>query len=374
MSRINYFVLATFATGPGDFTDSHHGMYPEIRKQLNEYGTFDDIVASGVPQAQGAKAAIVFSKTADMYFDSFGTAGAAKRSLFVMLRHAQIATDVIVEEDMESGLINEYGLIFLSEAHVRESAAAALAQWVGNGGTLFGSVGMGMLNQFNDTSTALAQLYGIKHQAVFGTEVGPGTSEISFVKQDLQYVPVLDTATPTASFAAPDAAQNTTMLVLGEKAVLSLASPPSGADTLARFSDGSPAMFRRSHGQGAAIVVAFHLGFSYFHPALPKRPVARGSTDETFNHFVPTDFGVTARSLIEASTAHISGLQPVLAVQEKRLDIMVIAAAGKGTVIVSLVVFPRVRCPRSQTGCADGCELEPNAADPRPQAPSAVRL
>ena len=50
---------------------------------------------------------------------------------------------------------------------------------------------------------------------------------------------------------------------------------------------------------------------------------------------VPTDFGVTARSLIEASTAHISGLQPVLPVQEKRLDIMVIAAAGKGTVIVS---------------------------------------
>ena len=50
---------------------------------------------------------------------------------------------------------------------------------------------------------------------------------------------------------------------------------------------------------------------------------------------VPTDFGVTARSLVEASTAHISGLQPVLPVQEKRLDIMVIAAAGKGTVIVS---------------------------------------
>ena len=287
LRRINYFVLATFATGPGDFTDSHHGMYPEIHRQLNELGTFDDIVASGVPQAQGAKAAIVFSKTADMYFDSFGTAGAAKRSLFVTLRHAQIATDVIVEEDMESGLINEYGLIFLSEAHLRESAAAALVRWVAAGGTLFGSVGMGMLNQFNDTSTALAQLYGIKHQAVFGTEVGPGTSEISFVKQDLQYAPVLDTATPTASFESSDGeAQNTTMLVLGEKAVLSLASPPSGADTLARFSDGSPALFRRSHGEGAAIVAAFHLGFSYIHPALPKRPVARGSTDETFNHFV----------------------------------------------------------------------------------------
>ena len=59
---------------------------------------------------------------------------------------------------------------------------------------------------------------------------------------------------------------------------------------------------------------------------------------------VPTDFGVTARSLIEASTAHISGLQPVLAVQEKRLDIMVIAAAGKGTVIVSVHTYTLTLC------------------------------
>ena len=59
---------------------------------------------------------------------------------------------------------------------------------------------------------------------------------------------------------------------------------------------------------------------------------------------MPTDFGVTARSLIEASTAHISGLQPVLAVQEKRLDIMVIAAAGKGTVIVSVHTYTLTLC------------------------------
>jgi hypothetical protein len=182
---INYFVLATFATGPGDFTDSHHGMYPAIRRQLYEYGTFDDIVANGVPQAQGAKAAILFATTADMYYDAFGTPGAAKRALYVTIRHAQIALDVVTEDDIDSGLLNEYALLFVTDQHLRNTSAIALQQWVFQGGTLFGSVGMGLLNEFNETNAGLAELYGISHPyAILGTgEAGPGSGEISFVKQ-----------------------------------------------------------------------------------------------------------------------------------------------------------------------------------------------
>ena len=329
---IDYFVLQTFATGPGDFTDSHHGMYPAVQTQLNEYGMFDDIVARGVPQAQGAKASLVFSATEDMYWDAFGTPGAAKRALFVTIRHAQIALDVICEDDIESGLVNEYALVFLSAGHLREASATALVKWVAAGGTLFGSVSLGMLNEFNQTNTELASLYGIEEPfGIIGShQAGPGTGEISFVKQDLQYAETLDTVTVAA--AATSADGDTPLLALGEKAVLKLAAKPS-ATVFARFKDHSPALYRKPHGKGAAIVAAFHLGFAYFRPALPKRPVARGSTDETFNHFVPTAFGVAARSLIETTTSHIAALQPVLATPERRLDIMVIAAAGRGTVI-----------------------------------------
>ena len=112
----------------------------------------------------------------------------------------------------------------------------------------------------------LATLYGIQSHGIFGNEAGPGTQEVSFVKQDLQYVSPLGTVTAAGAKQAP-------MLALGETAVLGLAQKPAAADTLATFSDGSPALFRRSHGDGTAIVCAFHLGFSYFRPALPKRPV-----------------------------------------------------------------------------------------------------
>ena len=60
------------------------------------------------------------------------------------IRHAQIALDVICEDDIESGLANEYALIFLSAGHLRNAAASALTQWVAKGGTLFASVGMGV--------------------------------------------------------------------------------------------------------------------------------------------------------------------------------------------------------------------------------------
>jgi hypothetical protein len=40
-------------------------------------------------------------------------------------------------------------------------------------------------------------------------------------------------------------------------------------------------------------------GLAYFRPAMPKRPVARGNTDLTMNHFIPTDFAIGARELLE---------------------------------------------------------------------------
>jgi hypothetical protein len=75
-----------------------------------------------------------------MYLDDYGTSGAAKRAMYVMIRHAQIALDVIVEDDMTDGTIDEYALIFLNAAHITQAAGAKLVTWVDDGGLLFGSV------------------------------------------------------------------------------------------------------------------------------------------------------------------------------------------------------------------------------------------
>jgi len=64
------------------------------------------------------------------------------------------------------------------------------------------------------------------------------------------------------------------------------------------FNDGSPAITVNAVGQGAATYCAFLPGLSYFHGAIPLRPVDRGSTDDAMAHLIPTRFDPRADALI----------------------------------------------------------------------------
>eukprot|EP01050_Picozoa_sp_SAG11_P021956 SAG11_NODE_4024_length_2101_cov_1.093906_1_plen_157_part_10 len=79
-----------------------------------------------------------------------------------------------------------------------------------------------------------------------------------------------------------------------------LIRPPLPAKTLRRtwWAIGSPQ--RRQHGLGYAVYAGFYIGLSYFDPAIPKRPPCRGSTDQTYNHWIPTDFDVEERTLLSS--------------------------------------------------------------------------
>ena len=60
------------------------------------------------------------------------------------LLHAQLAVDVVVEDDIGATL-NSYKLIYLTDTHVTAKASTALASWVAAGGTLVATAGAGML-------------------------------------------------------------------------------------------------------------------------------------------------------------------------------------------------------------------------------------
>jgi hypothetical protein len=191
---INLFEFQTFATGAGDFCDGfggdmkHNGMYASVRKQNNELGMFDDILAAGVHNAAGVKTALLFSETADIYMDGYGTPGAEKRALYVALRHASIAIDVVIEDDVEDGTLNEYAVLYAAEAHMTQSSSERLAQWVHTGGTLFAAGGLLLLNETNQTNLVMASILGVESHAVLGREVGPGTEVRSFAQPTFPYV------------------------------------------------------------------------------------------------------------------------------------------------------------------------------------------
>lgn len=267
----------------------------------------------------------------DGLFAFAGTPGAEKRALYIALRHAQIALDVVVEDDVLDGTLNEYAVLYATAGHVTQACAEALVQWVGDGGTLFAAGGMALLNETNQTNLVLAGLFGIEQYSVFGREAGPGTQEISYIKQDLAYAKVLDRVTIVPDSEAVGVATAEELLVVGEKAILT--PDNSSRSTLGHFSDGSAALYSKVHGQGKVFVAAFPVGLAYFRPAMPFRPVARGNTDLTFNHWIPQNFSAGARAAAALPVAGVEGARPVLS-SEPRVDIGVVAAKGKGTAII----------------------------------------
>jgi hypothetical protein len=323
-----YVFAPSFSSPAGDYVDADGGTYQEVLKSTRELGNWDDILSKSKPHAAGVKVALLFSETGDIFLDSYGTAGAAKRALYISLVHSQLAMDVLTEEDLIDGSLNSYAVLYLTHTFVNDKASQAIAKWVKAGGRLVSTVSGGMRNQANATNPAIsAGLLGLTgdHSIYTGTRTGVD-ARVDFIKQDLAFAEVLDTV--QLAFTAGDAGGNITTVV-GEKAMV---TPPPDATTLATFSDGSPAAFSRNVGSGKVFFFAFHPGLSYFHPAIPKRPVARGSTDECFNHWVPTDFDAQARHLAALPTHGIVGAAPVLS-SEPRVDIGVLAAAKLGTVI-----------------------------------------
>jgi hypothetical protein len=76
------------------------------------------------------------------------------------------------------------------------------------------------------------------------------------------------------------------------------------------------------------VLAAFMPGLSYFHPALPRRPVDRSTTDESFNHFIPTAFATSTRDelLVSATGANrIVNATPTSA-SEQLVDMTVLVA------------------------------------------------
>ena len=163
--------------------------------------------------------------------------------------------------------------------------------------------GGGLLDEYNKTNVAMESLLGVQQSAMYSSAETYFNSTIFWTKQDLPYVPLLDTVKLTSSHRYWSIATNSTPLaVKGQKSIFSVNKTDPNIDILAIFSsDGFPAASRRKHGQGFAIYAGFYVGLSYFDSAIPRKPVCRGSTDASFNHWIPTEFNEDARMLLASA-------------------------------------------------------------------------
>jgi len=218
--------------------------------------------------------------------DNHAPFGAGKRTLYIAARHQQSPLDMVVEGDD----LSAYKTIYLTDRHVSGQATAALARWVENGGVLFATAGAGLRDQRDQPNEAMARLLGVHEEALEESK-----DRINREKEDLPYAAAMD------SVIAARGGGNA-MPVVGAKSGFTAAE---GAEITHHFADGGPAVAWRNVGKGRVAYCGFLPGLAYFKPAIPKRPLDRGTTDDAFAHFIPTAFETAAGELIGAAATSI---------------------------------------------------------------------
>lgn len=267
------------------YTENHvtgREMYAAVLRAMREMGLYEDIMQDGLRRS--AEVGLWFSETADIWGDNEQSFGAAKRALYTAILHQQIPLDFIVDQDAADGTLSQYKVLYLTDNHVSQAASLKIVEWVQNGGRLFATAGAGTLDEYNKPNSVLPELLGVSQTAL---DV-PADEQIGFLKEDLPFKKAIDTVSIEID------GKTSKLPVFGVRSRIVL----KGAEATATFADGTPAAATRKVGKGQVTYCAFLPSLSYFGPAIPLKPLDRGSTDDAMSHFIPTAFDSAADDLI----------------------------------------------------------------------------
>lgn len=289
MKIVNLFEFRPVQVAYTENHVDHPDMYKMILGSFRELGTFEDIVQDG--QIRAAEAALWFSETGDIWGDSRGSFAAAKRGLYIAIRQQQIPLDFVVEQDALDGTLSKYKVLYLTDAHVSTAASKKIADWVKAGGNLFATAGAGMFDELNRPNKVLRSVLGVEQTKL----EAPENAQIIWLKQDLPFTSRI------AGFSDLRADVVEDIPAFSIRSRIKLA----GAKAEWGFSDNEFALTKNVVGKGQTIYCAFLPSLTYFKPAIPKRPVDRGATDDSMVHFLPTEFDKRMANLVASPASEI---------------------------------------------------------------------
>lgn len=320
-------------------------MYASVLRCLRELGSYEDIVQSGT--VRPARTALWFSETADIWHDNAHSFGEAKRALYVAILNQQLPLDFLVEQDAANGTLGQYDVLYLTDNHVSRAASAKIADWVKNGGRLFATAGAGMFDELNQPNKMLGELLGVNQTEL----LTPADQQVGFIKQDLNFVQPLSEVTLQAS----------KFLVFG---VVSKIQPAAGTKVEGVFTDKSPAIVANTVGKGQTVYCAFLPSLSFFKPAVPLRPVDRGSSDDAMSHFLPTDFdrnvgkliGTVAKDVVRPVTFDAESVEA--SVIESPAGVAIVVNNWSGQPRKDLKLTVNVSVPAKSVALASGGKIQ----------------
>ena len=218
---------------------------------VREIGGAEDLLLSAT--AEPAEVAILYSSSSDAWTSKRNHAyGFNRMHIWMALAHAQIPVDFVAERQVERDGLAGYKVCYLSGPNLTRDAARNLSAWVRAGGVLFLSAGAVSRDEFNRSLDTFDSLLPAKREPL---------EELQPFLNSGAYVHILQ-------------AKDSVIVEDSEIEVLSVRQRQTlrdGAETLANFADGSPAIVRAKAGAGTIYSAAFLPALDYIKQAVVSR-------------------------------------------------------------------------------------------------------
>ncbi len=206
--------------------------------------------------------------------------------VYLALRHAGVPVDVLSEQQLAEGVPSRYKVLYIPGTHLRKDAGDSVRAWVREGGVLWSDAFGLARDEANQTAAPLLEIQGLAERTLesWGSVAGYRATELTPLEE--KEVP------ERASFKWNSA---TLQARTGREPL-----QPKGAEVLASFSDGKPALVRNRFGKGEVYTAGIWSGISY--SAAVRRP----------DFDMATDFDSNLRALIAAPALSAKVARPAV--------------------------------------------------------------
>jgi hypothetical protein len=251
-------------------------VYPIVRTVQHELGVIDEPLLGAARRKTDI--AICYNRTANIWGGQTSVYEQDNRYIQWALAHAGFDADYLPEEDIESGDLAKYRVLYLDGPQLRKASAERIKTWVEQGGALVGMAGAGSRDEFDRPLPTLNNVFGAKSDSLeLEQDAGRPKYETRGLKK-------LDTVKFDGGSGLPPA---TVPVVCVHENIV-----PQGKAVIVALDDRMrPAAVFNECGEGRALRLAALPGLAYFHEAVKDK-------DYDIESYAPVKYPLEIRNVI----------------------------------------------------------------------------
>jgi hypothetical protein len=283
--------LEFYSYGPAyagiDSWSMNYKLYSELSKSLHELTNIDEALKDTTRPPTDI--AILYNRTASIWEKKLYVSEQNAQYIHWALAHAGYDADFIPEEDVTSGKLKDYKVLYIDGINLRRDAAEKIALWVEKGGVLCGSAAVATRDEYDKPLKVLDKVFAIAESVLPqpATDASEKKSTMQNPKRPKYELRSLKSLGNLASIT-----KNGVLPVeLSQLCLAETLKPTSKGKIILTNKKDECAGVMTSFGAGKAIRVAGFPGISYLNEAITAK-------DYDVNTYLPRKFSATLRDFI----------------------------------------------------------------------------